>query len=96
MGSGNSDKMAVAKGVSNTPLLIHMTSNFHTNVKHICMCVTKSNNLTLATSNNCEQFGYMLSTKELLPRGGVQVSIYKWIRLGAPTKHYSNSVLLAG
>ena len=80
------------KGVSNTPLLIHMTSNFHTNV-HVC---DKSNNLTLATSNNCEQFGYMLSTKELLPKGGVQVSIYKWIRLGAPTKHYLNSVLLAG
>ena len=30
------------KGVSNTPLLIHMTSNFHTNVKHICTCVTKA------------------------------------------------------
>ena len=58
---------------------------------HVC---DKSNNLTLATSNNCEQFGYMLSTKELRTRGGVQESIYKWIRLGAPTKHYLNSVLL--
>ena len=30
------------KGVSNTPLLFHMTTNFHTNVKHICTCVTKA------------------------------------------------------
>ena len=30
------------KGVSNTLLLMNMTSNFHTNVKHICTCVTKA------------------------------------------------------
>ena len=33
---------------------------------HVC---DKSNNLTLATSNNCEQFGYMLRRKRAPPQG---------------------------